>query len=69
MPISLVVPLSSKICRDFTSNGGLYRAKAISNLWNFRFISYMSFFTAVGISNNKFDVSKDYLVDLKYLPQ
>ena len=69
MPFSLLIPASVNFTRSLTYNSPLYRAKAISNIWNFRIVSYISLLTYIGLSSRKFDVSKDYLEDLYYIPE
>ena len=41
MPFSLLIPASINFTRNLTYNSPLYRAKAISNIWNFKVISYI----------------------------
>ena len=69
MPFSLLIPASVNFTRSLTYNSPLYRAKTISNIWNFRVISYLSLFTYIGLSSREFDVSKDYLEDLHWIPE
>ena len=69
MPFSLLIPASVTFTRSLTYNSPLYRAKSISTLWNFRVVSYLSLFTYIGLSSREFNVSKDYLEDLHYIPE
>ena len=54
MPFSLLIPVSVNFTRSLTYNSPLYRAKAISNIWNFRVISYLSLFTYIGLCSREF---------------
>ena len=69
MPFSLFIPASVNFCRNLTYNSPLYRAKTISTLWNIRVFSYISLFTYIELSSRKFDISKDYLEDLHWIPE
>ena len=69
MPFSLLIPASVNFTRSLTYNSPLYRAKTISNIWNFRVVSYISLLTYIGLSSGEFNVSKDYLEDLHYIPE
>jgi len=67
MPISLLIPASINLCRSFTNNTALYRAKTLSNLWSVRLFSYVSIFSIIGLSSVKFDKNNQY--DLHYRPE
>lgn len=69
MPFSLFIPASVNFCRNLTYNSPLYRAKTISTLWNIRVFSYISLFTYIGVSSREFNISNDYLQDLRYIPE
>ncbi len=69
MPISFLIPASVNICRSFAINSPLYRAKTLSTIWNVRLVTYISLLSYAGLSSYKFDISKDYLEDLHYIPE